>query len=326
MLLFNVILHKKMEMNFDKFYRLNYILQNENQAKICKNCISIKINIIKNVVCNIKFFVNGSILCTGISCLKSDLKTIINSIEVQLQNFFLKKINKKNLENFDKFEKVGDLIKFQDSVFLMNNEQEFVGLIKSKDCILIQNISTELCKEKMIFIQKTNNKSKKFFKNGNHVGNVIFDLYNSKYFYNNIHVNINYNNNIITCKDHEIGKIIFKENVEKKIIKNNFFNSMTVLSFNTGFKLNRKVNRVELFKNLVIMGYIAEFKLLNYCAVNLYIDNFIVSIFNSGNVLIKGITNSSNFNLEFIQKLLFDTLNIDTLNMNTPLNIDTLNK
>jgi hypothetical protein len=315
----NIILHKKINLTLDDFYKLSYKLD----IKLCKNCISFKIG-----KYNTKIFVNGSIVCTGISCNKEELPKIIKELNETILKIF--KILKNSASNefcLKNLQKIGDLFyvkslppsEDKSHLYILNDLSEFVGYYNSKNNeLILQNINVQFCKEKNLFIEKTKNKNKIVFKNGKKIGIIKFDLYNSKYFYDNNHIQLDYENDLIFCKEKQIGKILWDNKVKMPLsIKNhekggrrgaqpptvNEF-EFKIISFNVGFKLDNKINRICLHQNLLNKGYLCEFKLLNYNAVNLYIDNFTISIFKSGEILIKGVTQTSKFDFSKIINLI----------------------
>ncbi len=274
----NLILKKRF--NLKSYYEFYYkLLKDGLKVKQSKNCL-----IFNKFKVNIKIFVNGTVTITGTSAFKNLKDTIDEFIKIKNEESI--NIDKKLLKDFD------DLYILNiDSVnFLLNNEFEFIG-IKNEEKIFMKNIQVvQITNE--FFMSCDNNKTKTLFKNGKIYGKLNYNLFKSKKFFNNSTINIDYVSKLIFSNDKIIGTINILEkplDEDDKIIESDY----TIVSCNIQFDLNMSVNRIKLFNNLISNNYISEYKLFDYSAVNLYYDNVVVSVFNSGNVIVKGLSNNS---------------------------------
>jgi len=286
----NLVLKKKYKIsNYYEFYYK--LLLDNNQVKQTKNSL-----IFNKFKVNIKVFVNGIVTITGM---------FVKNLKDTINDFIIEKNSEKVIVNKDFLKNYKGLYIYQikNIEFLLNKEFEFIG-IKSDEKIFINNIQVNQITDDL-FMSCDKNKTKTLFKNGKVYGSLNYNLFKSKKFFNNSTVNIDYNSKLIFSNDKIIGSIIITKNSfeekEEKTIDNDF----TIVSCNIQFSLNIKINRFKLFNNLIKNNYTSEYKLFDYSAVNFYYDNVVASIFNSGNVIVKGLSNNSSItNIEnYINKI-----------------------
>lgn len=278
----NLILKKQLDINF---YKLLYNINNIQNVKLSKNFF-----VFNRDGINVKIFVNGIITLTGIK-LKNISQIAIKDFTKNIDDFLIDMINKPvtllNKKKFNEFY-------LCDEKFLLNQNNDFVGLIKD-GITIINNIKVKpiTIDNQIYHISYNNNdKYKKLFKNGILFGTLKFDLFNSKYFFNNSSINIDYNTQLIYSKNKLIGNI----KVEQKnyfLKKPDLSNFYSIVSCNIKFNIGKTINRYSLFNNLVKKGYICEFKIFSSSSINIFIDNISISVFKSGYVIIKGISNKS---------------------------------
>lgn len=300
----NLILKKQFDISIDDYYKLYYIcLDDIKTVKLSKNCF-----VFNKFDLNVKIFVNGIVTLTGIK-LKTITKDLLKNLTNDIENYIISNITK-DIE-------INDLHNYNDlyilnQKFLLNKDKSFIGLKIDKQ-LIIHNIVVKpiiINGEYFYMSCNNNNKHKKIFKDGKYYGTLSYTLFNSKNFFNNSTVNIDYENKCIYSKEKLIGDIsIKKQDLKKKVYIDNSF---SIVSCNIQFNIDKNINRYKLFDNLINKGYVAEYKLFSSCSVNLFYDNTIVSVFKSGNVIVKGISNNSN--IDNIDNYISTIYNIISLN------------
>jgi hypothetical protein len=290
----NLILKKRY--NLKNYYEFYYKLINEDlQVKHSKNCL-----IFNKFKANIKVFTNGMVTITGI--FNKDLNGLID-------DYIKKKIEEEIIINKCNYKEYNNLYiqKVKQVEFLLNKNLEIIG-IKSGEQFFINNIKVKPITEEF-FMSCDNNKNKILFKNGKIYGKLNYKLFKSKNFFNNSTINIDYNSKLIFSNKKMIGTInIVDEIIKEKedIVEQDF----TIVSCNIQFNLNKTINRFKLFNNLIKNNFTSEYKLFDYSAVNLYYDNVVVSIFKTGNVIIKGLSNASSItNIKKYITTIYDIIN-----------------
>lgn len=288
----NLILKKQYNINISNYYKIYYILLSKDiNVKLSKNCL-----IFNYQHMNFKIFVNGIITITGIkfNLVSKDAIFKINSdTDIFINDILNIKLNFKDLQDYnDLF-----LTSQKNVYFLITKKHDFVGL-KINNNIILHNIPVKniIIDNQMYYISyNNNNKNKKLFKEGELYGSLYFDLFKSKNFFNNSTIKIDYNTKTIYSGEKIIGTIKINRQDKKIELLQKIETPFTIVSCNIQFDLNKTVNRYNLFVNLLSKGYIVEYKLFDYCSVNLFYDNITCSVFKSGKVIIKGISNNSKF-------------------------------
>lgn len=288
----NLILKKQYNINISDYYKIYYVLLSNNiNVKLSKNCI-----IFNNIGMNFKIFVNGILTLTGIkfnSVSKDDISKINYETDAFINSVLNTEINFIDLQDYNDL-----FLTCQKNIdFLISKTYKFVGLKINSNIILhnipVQNITVD---NQLFYISyNNNNKNKKLFKDGELYGSLFFKMFKSKNFFNNSTVKIDYNTKSIYSNEKIIGTIKINPDNQKIYIPKKIDSTFTIVSCNIQFKLNKAVNRYNLFVNLLTKGYIVEYKLFDNCSVNLFYDNITCSVFKSGNVIIKGISNNSKF-------------------------------
>lgn len=286
----NLILKKQYNINISNYYKIYYILLSKNiTVKLTKNCI-----IFNNTNINFKVFVNGIVTITGIkldSVSKNDILKINSETDVFINNILNTELKFIDLQKYnDLF-----LISQKNIDFLLSKKYDFIGL-KINDDIILHNIPVKniTIYNQLYYIScNNNNKNKKLFKDGELYGSLCFDMFKSKKFFNNSTVEIDYNTKTIYSNEKIIGAIKINPNNKTNDISPKIESTFSIISCNIQFNLNKPVNRYNLFVNLLKKGFVVEYKLFDYCSVNLLYDNVTCSVFKSGNVIIKGISNNS---------------------------------
>lgn len=303
----NLILKKQYNITVNDYYKLYYILLSDNiNVKLSKNCL-----IFNSFNVNVKLFVNGVLTLTGI---KTNVitKSVIDEYGEKLDNFLISNLEKKLNLDLQKYDELY-IQEISNVGFLINKENLFVGL-KTKEKISINNIPVERIKinDEICYISCNNkNKYKRLFKSGKLYGLINYEPFNSKKFFYNSTIEFDYSNKVIYSKGKIIGDINIKEHkITKQQCKESDF---SIVSCNIQFKLNKKINRYRLFNNLINNNFVAEYKLLEYSAVSLFFDNVTVSVFKSGDVIIKGLSNNSK--VKSISDYVNDIKNIIVLNI-----------
>ncbi len=286
----NLILKKQYNISNSDYYKIYYLLLSNNiKVKHLKNCL-----IFNKFSINIKIFINGIITLTGIKINNLNKKTI-DDFTQNINDFIHSYLN--TLPKFENLEQYHNFFTCNQSnnTFLLDDSHNFVG-IKSNDKIILHNIQVDFFQVNDDFYYTScnnKNKSKTLFKNGHFFGTLDFELFNSKKFFQNSTISIDYINKVIYSNNKLIGNVNISPvqlPQKKQIIDNDF----TIVSCNIQLNLNKNINRYNLFFNLLKHNYIVEYKLFDYSAVSLYYDNVVVSIFKSGQIIVKGISNNSN--------------------------------
>jgi hypothetical protein len=292
--------------NFLKFLLLeNYEIE--------KNSIYKKIKYSTQSYAVLRIFKNGVVTITGISFNSNDKEIIhhkLDEIKHFLKNIIINDLNSINTEQIYKKPKANSLILIRE---VNSNTTNLIGYcIYDKNEVYINGTLYELSSltDLYLYIQKTKLKKKQAFTCYKNYENgflnlsiinkfkISFDLFNSKYFYNNNTISFNFDKKNIYSNNIIIGKInLIPEKTNDALTSINSFidsSGMNIISINVYYKflLNEKIDFLKTAHKLINKNIICEYK--KY--FNVYINNLKINISFNGSVNIKGITNKTNLN------------------------------